>query len=280
MKHLKYTLIATFAAALASCDYIDGDDRFMTVDPGEADTAGYVKRFIVEDFTGQFCTYCPDAAEMLETLKEETYGERMIIVAMHAGGLALGSDLYNDDAQTYMTALGLVNNPAVSVDRTYNSDDTYSTWVSGISNRSLATTPCEVTQYITKTGDRSFKATAEITFAETVEDSLGVQHWILQDSIIGYQIGHTGLVFDYVHNHVFRACLYDDIWGTPLEGADAGVYMEGETFWSQVSDEYTVPDDWETDKLSIVSFVFRYSTDESNPIAEIIQANKTELPIP
>ena len=40
---------------------------------------------------------------------------------------------------------------------------------------------------------------------------------------------------------------------------------------------YTIPDDWDMDNLSIVSFVFRYSTDESNPIAEVLQTNITHL---
>lgn len=279
MKNLLYLTLASVLFGFASCsDELNGDDRFMAnPNPPQVDTTGYVKRFIVEDFTGQACVNCPDAAQMLTGLKEETYGDRMILVAMHAGGLSLGTPLHNQDAQTYMDALGLKNNPAVSVDRTYSNDGVFTTWAVEIANRSTVSTPCEVTQFFDWSDDRAFRVAAEVSFAGAVEDSLGVQHWILRDSIVSYQTTHTGLTFDYVHNHVFSGCLYSDVWGVPLAGADGGVFTAGTRVWSEPSEAFTLPDDWVKDDVSVVSFVFRYSDDESNPIAEIIQANMTHF---
>ena len=82
---------------------------------------------------------------------------------------------------------------------------------------------------------------------------------------------------EYVHNHVFRDCLYDDIWGMPLPTTDGGDYLAGQSYMSPATAGYIIPDDWDIDNLSIVSFVFRYSTDESNPIAEVLQANIIHL---
>ena len=272
--------LATAFIGLASCDDdFDGDNRYMTnPNPPQVDTTGYVKRVLVEDFTGQRCVNCPDAAQMLSGLKEETYGDRMILVAMHAGGLSLGTPLHNDVAQTYMTALGMgANNPAISIDRVYNDDGVYSNWPNAIASRAAASTPCEVKPFVSMGSDRSVSVLAQVSFSSAVSDSIGVQHWLLEDSIVGFQITHEGSSMDYVHNHVFRDCLYEDIWGMPLsKGVDAE-YMAGTTYTAPVTTGYVIPDDWDIDNISIVSFVFRYSTDESNPIAEVLQANIIHL---
>lgn len=280
MKKILYMALATAFIGLASCDDdFDGDNRYMTnPNPPQVDTTGYVKRVLVEDFTGQRCVNCPDAAQMLSGLKEETYGDRMILVAMHAGGLSLGTPLHNDVAQTYMTALGMgANNPAISIDRVYNDDGVYSNWPNAIASRAAASTPCEVKPFVSMGSDRSVSVLAQVSFSSAVSDSIGVQHWLLEDSIVGFQITHEGSSMDYVHNHVFRDCLYEDIWGMPLsKGVDAE-YMAGTTYTAPVTTGYVIPDDWDIDNISIVSFVFRYSTDESNPIAEVLQANIIHL---
>ena len=272
--------LATAFIGLASCDDdFDGDNRYMTnPNPPQVDTTGYVKRVLVEDFTGQRCVNCPDAAQMLSGLKEETYGDRMILVAMHAGGLSLGNPLHNDVAQTYMTALGMgANNPAISIDRVYNDDGVYSNWPNAIASRAAASTPCEVKPFVSMGSDRSVSVLAQVSFSSAVSDSIGVQHWLVEDSIVGFQITHEGSNMEYVHNHVFRDCLYDDIWGMPLPTTDGGDYLAGQSYMSPATAGYIIPDDWDIDNLSIVSFVFRYSTDESNPIAEVLQANIIHL---
>ena len=202
----------------------------------------------------------------------------MILVAMHAGGLSLGTPLHNDVAQTYMTALGMgANNPAISIDRVYNDDGVYSNWPNAIASRAAASTPCEVKPFVSMGSDRSVSVLAQVSFSSAVSDSIGVQHWLVEDSIINYQVTHTGVQMDYVHNHVFRDCLYDDIWGVSLPTTDDGGYLAGQSYMTPATPGYTIPDDWDMDNLSIVSFVFRYSTDESNPIAEVLQTNITHL---
>ncbi len=280
-KNVIYAAAASLLLGLAACsDELNGDDRFMAnPNPPEVTT----KRFIVEDFTGQLCINCPVAAEMLSGLKEDNYGDNMILVAMHAGGLSLGTPLHNDVAQSYMDALGLKNNPAISIDRQYSDDGVYTNWGNPIAERAMATAPCEITPTVVQTGNRKFKVVADVDFLSTVaggsgDDAvrLGVQHWVVQDSIVSPQITPTGLEASYLHNHVFRGCMYENIWGTELAkyGDD---YEEGERYTSLLSDEFTIPEDWDIDDMSIVSFVFHYSDDEANPIGEIIQANMVKL---
>lgn len=273
MKKILYMALATAFIGLASCnDDFDGSNRFKDNPIPVAD-----KRVLVEDFTGQNCVNCPDAAQMLTSLKETTFGDHMIVVAMHAGGLSLGTPLHNDVAQAYMTALGMgANNPAISIDRAYNNDGVYTNWPSHIADRVALAPACEIEPSVS-TNDRTITVSSHVTFSSTVSDGLGVQHWLVEDSIINYQVTHTGVQMDYVHNHVFRSCLYDDIWGVSLPTTDDGGYLAGQSYMTPATPGYTIPDDWDMDNLSIVSFVFRYSTDESNPIAEVLQTNITHL---
>lgn len=266
--------LATAFIGLASCnDDFDGSNRFKDNPLPVAD-----KRVLVEDFTGQNCVNCPDAAQMLTSLKETTFTDHMIVVAMHAGGLSLGTPLHNDVAQTYMTALGMgSSNPAISIDRAYSDDGVYTNWPSHIADRVALAPACEIESSVSTTNGRTITVSSQVTFSSTVSDNLGVQHWLVEDGIIDYQVTHTGVQMDYVHNHVFRSCLYDDIWGVSLPTTDDGGYLAGQSYMAPATPGYIIPDDWDMDNLSIVSFVFRYSTDESNPIAEVLQTNITHL---
>ena len=274
MKKILYMALATAFIGLASCnDDFDGSNRFKDNPLPVAD-----KRVLVEDFTGQNCVNCPDAAQMLTSLKETTFTDHMIVVAMHAGGLSLGTPLHNDVAQTYMTALGMgSSNPAISIDRAYSDDGVYTNWPSHIADRVALAPACEIESSVSTTNGRTITVSSQVTFSSTVSDNLGVQHWLVEDGIIDYQVTHTGVQMDYVHNHVFRSCLYDDIWGVSLPTTDDGGYLAGQSYMAPATPGYTIPDDWDMDNLSIVSFVFRYSTDESNPIAEVLQTNITHL---
>lgn len=278
-KNVIYAAAASLLLGLAACsDELNGDDRFMAnPNPPVQDTTGFVKRFVVEDFTGQRCTNCPSAARMLAALKEETYGDRMILVAMHAGGELLSGPLRNEKAQVYMDALNLMNNPAMSVDRVFSTDGVGSTWAEQIAQRSTVSTPCEVTQYVSRKSEREIQVVASVEFSDDYSSRLGVQHWILEDSIIDIQLDNGFLNTQYVHNHVFRDCLYEDVWGLELAGEAEDVYNAGETYMSAPSLDYTIPDEWDVEHVSVVSFVFRYSDDDANPMAEIVQANIVHL---
>lgn len=274
-KNVIYAAAASLVLGFASCsDELNGDERFMAnPNPPVQDTTGFVKRFVVEDFTGQNCINCPSAAAMLADEKENTYGDRMILVAMHAGGLSYGTPLHNEVAQTYMDALGLKNNPAISVDRQYNDDISYVGWSGPIAERALVEAVCEVTPFVSITGERSFQMLSLVEFAENVDDSLGVLHWILEDSIQSYQVSYEPDTENYIHNHVFRDCL-NRTWGEQFAN---GHYEAGVIYSSEITDEYTLPEGWDEDNVSVVSLVFRYSDNSENPIAEILQANVAHL---
>ena len=68
------------ALTLTSCSEIDENERIIYVKPAEVK-----KHVLIEDFTGQRCVNCPNAATMIEKLQEQ-YGEDNIIAVGIYGG--------------------------------------------------------------------------------------------------------------------------------------------------------------------------------------------------
>ena len=82
------------------------------------------RRILIEDFTGQFCSNCPDAHKVIHELQHQ-YGEGVIAVAIHAGnfGVAEGSNskitgLMQPEGNTYADYWGVEAYPAGLINRT------------------------------------------------------------------------------------------------------------------------------------------------------------------
>lgn len=271
MKKLLYLLSASFIL-FSSCEKLDGEERFddYTLEVGD-------KYVLVEDFTGQRCVNCPDAALMLSNLNKAAQ-EHLIVVSMHAGGFAIQTPLEHQTAVDYMNSLGLKNNPSVSIDRTNNIDGNSNTWAQPIIERVKLNAVCNIKTDLEYNGEtRKLTAKSDITFSETVKEKLGIQYYVLRDGIVNYQSTHDGIVDEYVHNHVFSGTLYTDKWGVELPGDTGNTYKSGSVYGSTKTQEFELPADWDASKISVITFVFRYSGNSQSPIGEVLQADKVHL---
>lgn len=272
MKKILY-FVSTLLFTLTSCEKLDGKDRF---EPSGLEVGN--KMILVEDFTGQKCVNCPSAATFLSELNEGL-GDKLIIVSMHAGGFATGTPLYNETAQKYMTSLNLVNNPAVSVDRTFNSDKQYQDWAEPLSKRATLNAVCGINTVLNyDEANKTVSASSEITFAEDVNEKLGVQYYVLCDGIVNYQMSHEGFSADYVHNHVFSGTMYSDIWGAELPGESGEKYLKAGVYKAVDTPKFDLTKiNGKVEDVSVVTFVFRYSGNAESPIGEVLQASKVKL---
>lgn len=279
MKKILY-LFAAATVAFASCDQYAEGDRFVDNNEegqGGGEPSAFTKRVLVEDFTGQACVNCPSAAAMFAKLKEETYGERMVLVGLHAGGLALGSPLYSETAQMYMDELNLKNNPAISVDRTYCNDGIPTPWRDEIDKASRKTADMDITMApVLNKETRELEVYYSVEFGKDIEEKLGVQLYLIESNIIDYQAVHGGYDKNYVHNHVFRMAL-NDTWGKELKGESGDiVYLNGETYISKTA-KVTLPENYNLDNCAVVGYVFSYPDDETKHVKEVLQANEIHL---
>lgn len=257
----KISIIAlTSAAALsiAACSDISTNDRYI-----EMDEILPQRTIIIEDFTGQNCTNCPEAHEVLEKISEQ-YPDNVIPVSIHAGEFALAvedgeypdyiylkqpeGDVYNAMWSINAWPKGVVNRRGGAVD----SDK----WAALARQELVRLAPATISVSATYDAD-----TENISINTAVEASSDVkaklQLWILESGIVAEQIGKDGAIDGYVHNNVFRAAV-NGTWGE-----DVSIAADSEALYTHsiarrhviVEDKYLV-EDWNVGNLTVVAFLY------------------------
>ena len=246
MKRILYILLAVFG--LVSCDHIAEDDRLIYEGPPVVN-----RSVLIEDFTGQRCVNCPNAADEIHNLQQE-YGEDVVIaVGIHGGPLSV-----KDNPERNIVGL------ATETGDNYNTYWKIEQWPMGMVNRGGV---CPYTDWKTRVREElekkapvnitaSFVADASgenLTAMVTVEGASGhvdgkLQLWVVENNITAIQMMPDGSVnTDYVHQHVFRAAVNGE-WGEDIS-LDEGKSID--KFYS-----FSPADTWTLNNLSLVAFVY------------------------
>lgn len=276
---MKKFLFFIFTSLLFSCDKIDGDERFI---PSGVEVKQSNRVVLVEDYTGQKCPNCPDAADFLHSLSENEYKDKMITVSMHAGWFAMGQPLFSNIANEYYNAKKFSANPMIWINRqegkysTSNAD--WGPWILEELNNTLY---CDIKSQLSYcSSEKSISIMSDIDILENIEDcKLGIQYYIIEDSIVSKQNVNGKNVKDYVHHNVFRDAV-NGLWGVPFVETSGDIanldYPKG-SHYKYFHANYKLDDAWNADNIYVVSFVFKYTNDESNQIGEVLQANIVKL---
>lgn len=241
---------------LTGCD-IEPNDRFV-----ELPAIRIERTALLMDFTGQRCVNCPAAHEVMAELKEQ-YGDALITVSIHGGGLAISSDrtdfstnnigLMIQEGNEMNDAFGINRWPMGVVDR-INADG------AAINSGLWATA---VREALEKPTDVSIAAEAKIvdnnkiqvitTSRDNAENQrdLALQIWIVEDNIQARQETTDGRVPDYIHNNVLRYVSYPVKTGLPLQ---LSIGMDHQTT-TVIDVKWTDTERWNTDNLSVVAFI-------------------------
>lgn len=237
-------------AGLLSCDHIAEGERLRYVRPADVS-----KNVLVEDFTGQTCRNCPDAAVAIHEL-QDTYGKtKVIAVGLYSGPFGKKRDgtylpLTTETGDYYYNQTGVESQPSMNIDRKGLTSD----------NQVLMTRVHEALQGVANvmlqpvcTYDHiQRKGTLTVTAESTEDIAAGkLQVWLTEDRVVSPQILPTGKTDQaYVHDHVFRASVTDRD-GCPI------TLQQGKPV--SLSFDFDVSEAWEADCLSVVVFVFNAS---------------------
>lgn len=256
--------MAVTALGFASCDNVDEADRYIYVKPAEAKRA-----VLIEDFTGQRCTNCPNATIEINKLQEQ-YGENIIPVAIHSGPFAhvltmstARKSLCTETGDQFFLRWFTTtqSQPVVKVNRGEKVEqiEMYASVVAGEIEKETPLTLSLENTYDESAGTLDIAVSA-IT-ARQVSGKLEV--WITEDNIVDEQsMPDLSKNMEYVHNHVFRAAVTSDIFGDDITVA------EGET--KAVTYTLKLDDKWKPADLSVVAFV-------SNDTDGVLQATKSPV---
>ncbi len=245
------------ALLMAACSYIDEDERLIYVKPAPVERC-----VLIEDFTGQRCVNCPNAAEEIEKLIEQ-YGDAIIAVSIHSGPLGFHTNarfygLSTDIGDDYYNHWNLEYQPVGLIDR--GAPVEYTAWGALIREELQKTAPVEIGLNVSL--DDDFKLSIRTEVKGVDGDTQGkLQLWIVEDNITAFQMMPGNIRNDdYTHRHVFRAAVNGQ-WGEDVE------VQEGYT----VSNNHliTLSDEWKVENLSVIAFVYNNSG--------VLQVTKTKL---
>lgn len=256
-----FASLPAFAALLFlfGCDVIDGPKKdYSTLQNGSD------RVVVLEDFTGHKCGNCPSAQTIAKDL-DSLYGEKLIVVAVHAGGFAdtntagtkyrynfktPAGDTWNTDFGFSSYPKGLINRAPYSGNVLVDAAD----WSSAVAAM-LATRPgykiTGTVTYDSTTGNGNANIKVEFLQAPTGNERLTVL--ITEDSIVNWQKDYrlpsgSQDVSNYVHNHVMRGSLNGTYGESISTGATLGSVIERNIPFSKGSD-------WVMKHCHIVAYV-------------------------
>jgi putativeouter membrane protein omp28 len=203
---------------LVGCDAVERPDRWRE------DPAPIVPRrnVLLVDFTGQRCSNCPAAADLLHSLTVGPAGARIIAVSVHGGALALSTDasprgLAGPDARRLTDEARVSSWPQGTVDRPVGGTLLRpSAWNAALAERLALAADADAA------AQQSLVADAHVALAtRTLSYTLRPRHltdaagqadaetylhlWLVEDSITAPQTLADGTErADYLHRHVLR----------------------------------------------------------------------------
>lgn len=239
-RFFSWGLALILSSLFLQCDRVDdplvGDGFSKPSDPGSGDSLQH--RVLLEEFTGVKCNNCPDATKEAKRL-QALYGDRVILLGIHAGNLATtdadhpkafrtpeGSQLFND--------FSLFGVPVGFVDRMDHSSG----------QGALIKSPDDWAQEVTRALKRPLKA--EISLQEkaynpgnrnlSIQGAVKIHNdslknldtylcvYLAENDIISAQtMGDKSVNPNYEHDHVFRGSMnstYGEAIDFPQDSAD------------------------------------------------------------
>lgn len=252
--------------AFSACEKISPPFKETGNDGGDTTHPALVKNVLLEDYTGHTCVNCPTAAEIAHQLKE-LYGDRLVIMAVHAGYFAEPhAGLFENDYRTeagneWNTFFGLQNYPSGVINRVPNSPGDYivpkDKWGTKISEEMQKNPEASINLETSLNGNL---VTIDITtkFLTTFDSECSLFVGITEDSIISPQknenpdVGETPIINDYVFMHMFRGSV-NGTWGENIFGD----VIEANKDYSK-SYQYTITGD--PNNSHVVAFVYENDT--------------------
>lgn len=283
-----YILVFFLAVfAFSACEKIDEPftRKISQPDPDTTDTTDTVvhfKRVLLEDYTGHTCVNCPEAALLAHDLKT-FYGEKLVLLAVHAGWFAkttplngFTSDYTTEIGDKWDTYFGISNagNPNGMVNRKGFPSAEHilspAGWSSAIEPALNEPLLVDVTlENAYDTTSRKLTVTATTEFLGEVNRNLNLMVVLTESGVVSPQknnkaeIGPVPIITDYVHNHILRG----DING--LEGTPVAVTDSSHPDVIEKTFNHTIDGNFNAQNCTVVAFIYDVETQEILQAAEL-----------
>jgi len=268
--------IVLVIALIPACDIVE-EPYLVPVNGGTGPGPGdNVRKVLLEDYTGQKCPNCPEAAEIAHTLKT-LYGEQLVLLTVHAGYYST-PDATGEFTADFRTSVGTDLNayfefpayPMGMVNRTEYNGSTIllkDSWEAAVEIQAgLDAQAGIVITNAYNAGTRKLDCTLESEFFTDMEGSYNICVFITESGIISPQQTEQAVDTNYEHNHVLRASM-NGTWGELV--GDEGMAVTGSKLTNSYS--YVLPSGWNADNCSVVAYIYNTATNE------VVQAEENSL---
>jgi thiol-disulfide isomerase/thioredoxin len=242
------------------------------------------RKVLVEEFTGVRCVNCPAGAAELENLKA-TYGDRLVIISVHAGDFALPYtnsqfDFRTPEGDALEKLLGApIGYPTAVVNRKKFAGEERlqvlrSTWAGRVAQET--TQPSTMSLVFVKkynASTRQFDLEVRLALAENFKENedLRLNVVVTESGVRDLQQAPSGIISDYNHKYILRKALSRPE-GDPLTQQ---VLKSGAVISSKFS--VKLPENWKAENCQIVAFVTRNG---NNNDFSVLQVGETKLTQP
>ena len=240
------------------------------------------KNVILEEYTGAYCTYCPDGHRIANELAAQNPG-RIFPINIHAGGYAPTSypnmttpegNEFNNSFGVYSYPSGVVNRATGAIGRNM--------WEEKSMNQMKETAIVNIAgDYTINAATRTAQITVEIYYTDNSSVSTNYLNiFMLQDNVIGYQAGSnlnpTQIVDgQYCHTHVFRSTV-TSTWGDAITPTTGSLITKTYTYTipETIGDPNGVAVD--LDNIYFIAFM----TDKNDSSGTVLNACELGVPSP
>ncbi len=250
---IKYGFLGlSIISLLGACNDIPEADRFIEVEPVKVN-----KVTLIQEFTGMWCTNCPEGARTVHEI-QETYPGSVIAVNMHPENTSFtrplnGLSLTCPEATVMYNYYNPVGFPAAVIDGVGPNSSMFN-WAKLVEDALQTMTTVGIgidTSYDPAT--RELKVNYDINFTDNYLGDLSVMIWVMENDIKGWQIDNGTPDKNYSHNHVLRASVNGD-WGQTIGSVfEMDQIVSGEA--SMILD-----DKWVAENCEVVAYVFQTGT--------------------
>ncbi len=268
-KNLILSILFFIPSIFFACENYDEQERLQLIEGGETtDNTPITQKqekvtLLLEDFTGWDCPNCPEGTEILNGIKD-TYGEQVVVTAIHQGPFARPKDGALDLRTPYGDELGkgITSYPSLKINRSVISS-TRGDWANAVNEY------FETAQHLLNislgakiTAENFIVVSTEIDVLENINADLLITLYVTESDIAGKQNDH-GEHIEYLFQHVLR--------GNPI--VDMPLVIGNAPQGNKINKSYMLKPaaGVNLDNSSVVVFV----TDASN--GKVLQANEIKL---
>ena len=289
------TIILFILFYVSSCDIVE-TPYMNTENISQIDTNSnnYVKKVLIEDFTGHLCPNCPQAATEIEAI-HDIYGEQIIAIAIHVTKsfarpypasqapnfqydfrTSWGDDFDNlFDISSAGLPRGMVNRIGFPDNHKLGKDE----WANAVTN--------ELNKEINfgimiNSSNNNISITTQVL--NNISGSYNLVVCLTESGIINWQKDGTENIENYEHNHILRSVLLDEALSSNINYETNQEIQKNITYNLTELEEYNIDystnvaelgngnaGNWNSNNMSIVAYIYNTNT------KEIVQVEQNNL---